>query len=58
MGIERIAMLRWGINDIRLFTENDPRFWGSFSEEGFKKRRENIGGWLEFGEAYLHGALG
>jgi phenylalanyl-tRNA synthetase alpha chain len=30
MGIERIAMLRWGINDIRLFTENDPRFLGQF----------------------------
>lgn len=30
MGVERIAMLRWGINDIRLFTENDPRFLGQF----------------------------
>lgn len=26
LGIERIAMLRWGIGDIRLFYENDIRF--------------------------------
>jgi phenylalanyl-tRNA synthetase alpha chain len=26
MGIERITMLRYGINDLRLFTENDVRF--------------------------------
>ena len=26
MGIERIAMLKWGIRDIRLFYENDIRF--------------------------------
>jgi phenylalanyl-tRNA synthetase alpha chain len=26
LGIERLAMLRFGINDIRLFTENDMRF--------------------------------
>jgi phenylalanyl-tRNA synthetase alpha chain len=30
MGVERIAMLKWGINDIRLFTENDPRFLAQF----------------------------
>ncbi len=30
MGVERIAMLRWGIPDIRLFTENDPRFLAQF----------------------------
>ncbi len=29
-GIERIAMLRYGINDIRLFYENDIRFLSSF----------------------------
>ena len=29
-GIERIAMLRYGINDIRLFYENDVRFLGQF----------------------------
>ncbi len=29
-GIERIAMLRYGINDIRLFYENDARFLGQF----------------------------
>ncbi|MFH1023358.1 MAG: phenylalanine--tRNA ligase subunit alpha [Planctomycetota bacterium] len=30
MGIERIAMLRYGINDIRLFTENDVGFLKQF----------------------------
>lgn len=30
MGVERIAMLRYGINDIRLFFENDLRFLGQF----------------------------
>lgn len=30
MGVERIAMLKWGINDIRLFSENDPRFLAQF----------------------------
>jgi phenylalanyl-tRNA synthetase alpha chain len=29
-GIERIAMLRYGITDIRLFYENDVRFLGQF----------------------------
>ncbi len=29
-GIERIAMLRYGINDIRLFYENDVRFLNQF----------------------------
>jgi phenylalanyl-tRNA synthetase alpha chain len=29
-GIERIAMIRYGINDIRLFYENDSRFLGQF----------------------------
>ena len=29
-GIERIAMLRYGINDIRLFYENDVRFLRQF----------------------------
>ena len=29
-GIERIAMIRYGINDIRLFYENDVRFLNSF----------------------------
>lgn len=31
MGIERIAMLKYGINDIRLFFENDVRFLKQFS---------------------------
>ncbi len=30
MGIERIAMLKYGINDIRLFFENDVRFLQQF----------------------------
>ena len=31
MGIERITMLKYGINDIRLFFENDVRFLKQFS---------------------------
>ena len=30
MGVERIAMLRYGIEDIRLFFENDQRFLAQF----------------------------
>jgi phenylalanyl-tRNA synthetase alpha chain len=30
MGVERIAMLRHGISDIRLFFENDLRFLSQF----------------------------
>jgi len=30
MGIERVAMLRYGIPDIRLLFENDPRFLAQF----------------------------
>lgn len=30
MGVERIAMLKYGINDIRLFFENDMRFLSQF----------------------------
>lgn len=30
MGVERIAMLKYGIEDIRLFYENDVRFLGQF----------------------------
>ena len=33
MGIERIAMLKYGINNIKLLTENDLRFLGQFKEE-------------------------
>ena len=29
-GIERIAMRKYGINNIRLFVENDVRFWAQF----------------------------
>lgn len=31
LGVERIAMLKYGIRDIRLFYENDVRFLGQFS---------------------------
>ncbi len=31
MGIERVAMLKYGIDDIRLFYENDVRFLGQFA---------------------------
>ena len=31
MGIERIAMLKYGIKDLRLFTENDVRFLKQFN---------------------------
>ncbi|MGH8609491.1 MAG: phenylalanine--tRNA ligase subunit alpha, partial [Gammaproteobacteria bacterium] len=30
LGVERLAMLRYGINDIRLFFENDLRFLRQF----------------------------
>lgn len=32
LGIERLVMVRHRINDIRIFTENDSRFLGQFSE--------------------------
>ena len=31
MGVERLAMLRYGVNDLRLFFENDLRFLGQFN---------------------------
>ena len=30
MGVERLAMLKWGIDDIRLFFNNDARFLKQF----------------------------
>jgi phenylalanyl-tRNA synthetase alpha chain len=30
MGVERLAMLRYGVNDLRMFFENDLRFLGQF----------------------------
>jgi phenylalanyl-tRNA synthetase alpha chain len=30
MGIERVALLNWGVEDIRLFYENDLRFLEQF----------------------------
>jgi len=31
LGIERIAMLKYEINDLRLYTENDIRFLKQFT---------------------------
>ena len=31
LGVERMAMLRYGINDLRLFFENDVKFLSQFS---------------------------
>jgi len=31
MGVERIAMLKYRINDLRLFFENDKRFLDQFN---------------------------
>jgi phenylalanyl-tRNA synthetase alpha chain len=30
MGVERIAMLKFGVNDIRVFFDNDKRFLKQF----------------------------
>jgi phenylalanyl-tRNA synthetase alpha chain len=30
MGVERIAMLKFGVKDLRLYFENDLRFLGQF----------------------------
>ena len=30
MGVERLAMLRYSVNDLRLFFENDVRFLNQF----------------------------
>ena len=30
MGVERVAMLKYGINDLRMFYENDVRFLNQF----------------------------
>jgi len=32
MGVERLAMLRYGVNDLRLFFENDLRFLSQFAQ--------------------------
>jgi phenylalanyl-tRNA synthetase alpha chain len=31
MGVERLAMLRYGVNDLRLFFDNDLRFLRQFT---------------------------
>jgi phenylalanyl-tRNA synthetase alpha chain len=31
MGIERIAMLKWHVRDLRLYFENDVRFLSQFA---------------------------
>ncbi len=33
LGVERLAMLRWDVKDIRLFTKNDTRFLSQFYTE-------------------------
>jgi phenylalanyl-tRNA synthetase alpha chain len=35
MGVERLAMLRYGINDLRLFFENDLKFLEQFTRSTF-----------------------
>jgi phenylalanyl-tRNA synthetase alpha chain len=35
LGIERTAMLKYQINDLRLFTQNDIRFLKQFTSLGF-----------------------
>jgi len=34
MGLERMAMIRYGIDDVRLFLDNDLRFTRQFSARG------------------------
>ena len=34
IGIERLAMLKYGINDLRLFFENDVRFLNHYGFKG------------------------
>jgi phenylalanyl-tRNA synthetase alpha chain len=31
MGVERLAMLKYGVNDLRMFFDNDLRFLRQFS---------------------------
>jgi Phenylalanyl-tRNA synthetase alpha subunit len=31
MGVERVAMLKYGVNDLRMFFENDVRFLEQFA---------------------------
>ena len=31
LGVERIPMMRYGVDDLRLFLENDPRFLEAFA---------------------------
>jgi phenylalanyl-tRNA synthetase alpha chain len=32
MGVERLTMLRYGVDDLRLFFENDVRFLAQFQD--------------------------
>ena len=43
MGVERVAMLKYGIDDIRLFFENDLRFLGEFSSSPPSLLGERVG---------------
>lgn len=40
LGIERVAMIRYGVDDIRLFFEGDVRFLRQFRPEGERRARE------------------
>ena len=47
MGIDRLAMLRYGVNDLRLFFENDLRFLGQFRGVGMKLPLSWLREWVE-----------
>lgn len=42
MGVERVAMLKYGVPDIRLFFENDQRFLASFPAHLIEPARPGI----------------
>jgi phenylalanyl-tRNA synthetase alpha chain len=37
MGVERLAMLRYGVNDLRLFFENDLNFLQQFGSSSLRR---------------------
>ena len=46
MGIERVAMLKWDVDDIRLFYENDLRFLEQFGPAELMRCREVVLSWI------------
>ena len=42
MGAERIAMLKYGVDDIRHFYTNDVRFLQQFNTNGSVKEEDNM----------------